>query len=189
MFILIETLSLPQIMSKRILFYGIAFGSLLALTTFIYFENKLFNDFLQDTIISKIVPIIIQIIGVGLCIAAIKKAENGYITLGRAGFAGLMVSLVMGIMSSFFYFTYTKSKPNVLVEMKQSYLDRTMEFFNKPENKKQISEKDLKDKLKAYDYYMTSNQQMKLEMFKTMSVGLFIAGAFAFMLKRDPPNA
>ncbi len=173
-------------MTKRIFLYGFAFGSLLALSTFIYFENQLYKDFLQDTLGGKILPIIIQMVGVGLAIVAVKKSEGNYITMARAGFVGLMISIVMGIFSSFFYYVYTNQKPEKLLALKDAYKYRTAQVYEKPENKGKISEKDFNEKIKAIDYYYVPSQQMKLEMFRIMSVALIAAGAFGFMLKREP---
>jgi hypothetical protein len=173
-------------MTRKILLYGFAFGSLMFLTTYIYFENQLYTALTQDFLVGKIIPIIIQMIGVGLVIASIKKSEGGYITMGRAGFSGLICSIVMGIVSSFFYFIYVKQKPEMLENAKQSYQERSKAFYEK--NKKEITEKELEEKLTALDFYYTANQQTKLDLYRVLGVGLLAAGSFGLMLQKDPPE-
>ena len=173
-------------MTRKILLYGFAFGSLMFLTTYIYFENKLYTELTQDFLIGKIVPIIIQMIGVGLVIASIKKSEGGYITMGRAGFTGLICSIVMGIVSSFFYYIYVNQKPEMLESAKSSYQERSKAFYEK--NKEQITEEELEEKLTALDFYYTAPQQTKLDLYRVLGVGLLAAGSFGLMLQKNPPE-
>lgn len=173
-------------MARKILLYGFAFGSLMFLTTFIYFENHLYTALMQDLLISKILPILIQMAGVGLVIASIKKSEGGYLTMGRAGFSGLMCSIVMGVVSSFFFYLYIHQKPEVLESAKNSYKERSTIAYEKHKDK--VSKEDLEGKLTALDYYYTANQQTKLDLYRVLGVGLLAAGSFGLMLHKAPPE-
>ena len=174
-------------MVKKIFLYGFAFGSLMFLCNFIFFENELYKNLTQDIVVGKVLPILIEMAGIGLLIASIRKSEGGIISTGRAGFIGILGSIVMGIVASFMGFVYLNNNPHQLAAAKKSYVERSMAAYEK--NKDKVTKEEFDGKIKALDFYYTPQQQTKLDLYRVLGVGLLAAGSFGLMLAREPKNA
>jgi len=168
--------------------YGFAFGSLIALTTFIYFERQMFNDVVAETILIRLLPVIIQVAGIWLVIKAIRKANEGYIHVGRAVFSGIITSVVMAIVANVFFYSYVNRNPMAMEQLKDSIKARTLNFANKPENANKLEEDYLGKRYKAIDGTYTIKNHMKGDMVGYLGIGLVMSISFGMMLQKDPPT-
>lgn len=167
--------------------YGFAFGSLIALTTFIYFERQMYNDVVAETILIRLLPILIQVAAIWLVIKAIRKANDGHIHVGRAVFSGIMTSVVMAIIANVFFYSYVNRNPMAMEELKDSIKARTLDFASKPGNAEKLEKDYLKNRYKAIDGTYTIKNHMKGDMVGYLGIGLVMSISFGMMLQKDPP--
>jgi len=167
--------------------YGFAFGSLITLTTFIYFERQMYNNVVTETILIRLLPVLIQVAGIWLVIKAIRKANEGHIHVGRAVFSGIITSVVMAVIANVFFYSYVNRNPMALEQLKDSIKARTLNFANKPGNAAKLEETYLENRYKAIDETYTIRNHIKGDMVGYLGIGLIMSISFGMMLQKDPP--
>ena len=169
-------------MSRKILIYGFAFASLICLSTFIYFENHMYNDFTNDMLIGRLAPIIILVAGIWLLIRSLKKSSPLGLSIGRIGFSGMLFTAVVCIVWPVFYYAYTQKNPGVLPAVKEAIMQRKLDLYE--EKKEEISEEELAETQKNLDTVFTQKMQIRTTIFMLFSMGILASSGMALVMGR-----
>ena len=170
-------------MSRKILIYGFAFASLICLSTYIYFENQMYQTFWNDMIIGRIAPIVILILGIWLLIRSLKKSSDHGMSIGRIGFSGMLFTAVVCIVWPVFFYAYTQKKPAALPAVKEAIMEKKIELYE--QNKQEIPEEELAETRKNLDTVFTQKMQIRATIFMLFSMGILASSGLALIMGRN----
>jgi len=169
-------------MARKILIYGVAFASLMCLTTFIYFENQLYKTFTQYMIVGNVIPLIILILGILFLNLSLRKNSERGMSVGRIGFNGMLFTAVVCIVWPVFYFAYTQKNPEAIENVKESIVQRKLAFAKA--NSKEIKPKEIEETREDLDKVFTQKMQIRTTIFMYFSIGILASSGLALLMGR-----
>ncbi len=167
-------------MNKKLLLYGLAFGSASAAVSFIYLSTAAYK---QSTVLHFILifseAIIIPSFGIYLFYKSMKTTHLNQFTIGRAIFLGFFLSIIMSSAVSLVFSYILQFQPELIENLLRfktvSIQKRAIEYEWKPEN--------LKGALESLDYSNSSRGQFVQQLFLGASRGLFLSSIIAYVMK------
>lgn len=169
-------------MARKILIYGFAFASLMCLTTFIYFENQLYKTFTQYFIVGNVIPLLILILGILFLNLSLRKTSPNGMSVGRIGFNGMLFTAVVCIVWPVFYFAYTQKKPEAIAHVKETILQRKIDFA--AANAKEVTPKEIEETKADLDKVFTQKMQIRSSIFMYFSIGILASSGLALIMGR-----
>ena len=167
-------------MSKKLLIYGLAFGSAAAALSYIYMIYVAFNPNLSVHLISVLGEvIIIPGTAIFLFLRSTKQNNQDEFVIGRAIFLGFFLSLIISSSVSLLYSYIAQFRPEII----NSFIDIKVNQLSKNVSFKQLSEKDRLDNLKDLKDSYTVGGQFISQLYLGAARGLFLSAIIAFILK------
>ena len=167
-------------MSKKILIYGLAFGSAAAALSYIYMSYVAFNPNLSIHLISVLAEfIIIPGTAIFLFLRSMKQSKQDEFFIGRAIFFGFFLSLIISSSVSLFFSYIAQFRPEIIngfIDLKVNQLLKS-DFFAK------LSSKDQLDNINAVKDSYSVAGQFKYQLYLGAARGLFLSAIIAFILR------
>jgi hypothetical protein len=181
-------------MSKKLLIYGLAFGSASAALSYIYMTSAVYKQPGAVHLISILSEfLIIPGVAIFLFLKAFKKENSENFTIGKAVFMGFFLSVIISAAVSLIYSYVSQFKPAYIAQL----IDyRTNSYANSEAALKIKAEKGAveyqKDVAKFTDYLKTQVYTMRAQfisqLFTGASRGLFLSALFAYILRPKTPK-
>lgn len=167
-------------MNKKLLLYGLAFGSASAAISFIYLSTAAFK---QPVVLQLILilseSILIPAIGIYLFYKSMKVTHLEQFTIGRAIFLGFFLSIIMSSAVSLVFSYVLQFQPELianLLSFKTVLIEkRAIQSAWKPE--------ELAGALESLNYSNSSRGQFVNQLFLGASRGLFLSSIIAYVMK------
>jgi hypothetical protein len=167
-------------MSKKLLIYGLAFGSATAALSYIYMVAVASSPNGWQHLIAVLGEfLILPGTGIFLFLKSFKKQSPEQFMLGRAVFLGFFLSIIIGASVSLLYSYVSQFRPEIiaqLVDIKTNQF-KTSKFFST------LSEKDVQLKYQEIKDNYTVRSQFIYQLFLGGSRGLFLSAIFAYFMK------
>lgn len=104
-------------MSKKVMLYGTAFGSLAAAAFFVYYSKQLY---LSDNAIGVLLPhlalLITAIMGVIMCVRSINKDSKNTATLSQLILSGLITGTIICLIVTIIHAYVLKAHPSMMAQ-------------------------------------------------------------------------
>lgn len=167
-------------MSKKLLVYGLAFGSASAALSYIYMV-KVSNtkDLWLHLIAISGEFLIIPGIAIFLFLKAMKEANPSEFLIGKAVFLGFFLSVMISATVSLFYSYITQFRPEIV----GSFIAIKIDQFQKSKFYSTLSPKDIQDNITAIKESYSVSGQFKYQLYLGAARGLFLSAIIAFILK------
>src|SRR5690606_16578491 len=125
-------------MSKKLLIYGVAFGSASAALSYIYLVSAIYKGGVAAQLLSVLSELfVIPAIAIILLLKSIKTENPDTFTMGRAIFAGFLVSIMISATVSLLFSYVAQFKPEVI----SALMDYKEQLFRANETFKSLSPK------------------------------------------------
>jgi hypothetical protein len=167
-------------MSKKLLLYGLAFGSATAALSYIYLVDIVYMQNMTVHIISIFSEIIlIPGLAIFFFLRAIKSSNPEQFMLGRAIFTGFFLSVIIGATVSLMFSYVVSFKPEIIARL----VDYRIQGLKAALDNKTITAKDYENALGNVKNAYTTGSQFGLQLFIGASRGLFLSAIFAYFMK------
>ena len=167
-------------MSKKLLIYGLAFGSATAALSYIYMVSVAMSPNAWQHIVAVLGEfLILPGVGIFLFLKAFKKQNPEEFMLGRAVFLGFFLSIIIGASVSLLFSYVSQFRPEIiarLVDLKTSQFKASKFYAQMPAADIQTKFQEIKD---TY----TVKSQFIYQLFLGGSRGLFLSAIFAYFMK------
>jgi hypothetical protein len=167
-------------MNKKLLIYGIAFGSACAALSFLYFSTAAYKGSFGLQlffILSELV--IIPVTAIYLYFKALKKAVPEEFTMGRAVFQGFILSVIIGAAVSLLFSYLLQFRPELIAQI----LDFKFEKMNLQAKQLNKTPEEVSNMMKNIQYAYSSKGQFVNQLFLGASRGLFFSAIIAYLMK------
>lgn len=123
-------------MSKKVLLFGTAFGSLSGAALFIYFSKHLYlSDSVWGMMFFFLTLIIATIVGVALCVISINRDSENKATLSQLILSGLITGTIICLITSIIHGYILEGQSHLMTHfldfresaMRKGYAERNME--------------------------------------------------------------
>ncbi|MDI1235009.1 MAG: DUF4199 family protein [bacterium] len=167
-------------MSKKILIYGLAFGSACAALEYLFYTNGIYKDMgLTRFLVMLSEYILIPVFGIFVFIKSYRDSNPEQFVLGKVVFMGFFVSIIIGSSISLLF--------SYLVQFKPFYINDAIAFY---ENQFKASKaglkrtpEEMKTALENIKYNFSASQQFIFHLFLGGSRGLFFSAIFGYFLR------
>jgi hypothetical protein len=167
-------------MSKKILIYGLAFGSACAALNYIYTTSAIYKSSgLSNVIFVLSEFMIVPAIGIFLFIKAYRDANPEQFTLGRAVFMGFFVSIMIGCSVSLLFSYFLTFKPQFITDL----IDYRINLAKIDAVKLHKTPVQLNTAIENIKYAYNPTQQFVSNIFMGASRGLFFSAIFGYFLR------
>jgi uncharacterized membrane protein len=167
-------------MSKKLLIYGLAFGSATAALSYIYMVSVAMSPNAWQHIIAVLGEfLILPGVGIFLFLKAFKKQNPEEFMLGRAVFLGFFLSIIIGASVSLLFSYVSQFRPEIiarLVDLKTGQF-KASKFYS------QMPAADIQTKFQEIKETYTVRSQFVYQLFLGGSRGLFLSAIFAYFMK------
>lgn len=167
-------------MSKKLLIYGLAFGSASAALSYIYMIYIALNPNIWVHLISVLGEfIIIPGTAIYLFLKAVKLNNPEEFLIGKAVFLGFFLSVIISSSVSLFFSYIAQFRPEIIqgfIDLKVNQLVKT-DFFSK------LAKKDQLDNINAVKESYSVGGQFKYQLYLGAARGLFLSAIIAFILR------
>lgn len=167
-------------MSKKLLIYGLAFGSACAAISFVYFSAAVYKQslFIQSIfIISE--WLLLPIIAISLFFRSIKEMNPDSFTMGRAVFTGFLLSIIMSAAVSLVFTYILQFKPELIAQI----IDFKNGLILIKAKKMNRTPEEIKNALDNIKFAYNSSAQFINQIFLGASRGLFFSAIIAYIMK------
>ncbi len=167
-------------MSKKLLIYGLAFGSATAALSYIYMVSIATTNNIPQLVIAILSEaIVIPAIAIFLFLRSVKKEQPEQFMLGRAIFLGFFLSIIIGASVSLLYSYVAQFRPEVIGRM----VDYKINQFKGAEVFKQFNAKEAADKIQEIRDSYSVTGQFVFQLFFAAARGLFLSAIIAFFMR------
>ena len=167
-------------MSKKLLIYGLAFGSATAALSYIYMVSVAMSPNAWQHIIAVLGEfLILPGVGIFLFLKSFKKQNPEEFMLGRAVFLGFFLSIIIGASVSLLFSYVSQFRPEIiarLVDLKTGQF-KASKFYS------QMPAADIQTKFQEIKDTYTVKSQFIYQLFLGGSRGLFLSAIFAYFMK------
>jgi len=166
-------------MSKKLLIYGLAFGSAAAAMSYIYMQNYALRPSNKLQIIPLIGEFLIPLIAMTLFLRMVKKSNPEEFFIGKAIFLGFFLSIIISSSVSLFFSFMVQYNPdiiNILIEQK-------LQNVRKGIAHEKLNAKEILELENGIRQTYTVSYQFKEELFLGASRGLFLSAIIALFLR------
>jgi len=167
-------------MSKKLLIYGLAFGSATAALSYIYMVSVAMSPNAWQHIVAVLGEfLILPGVGIFLFLKSFKKQNPEEFMLGRAVFLGFFLSIIIGASVSLLFSYVSQFRPEIiarLVDLKTGQF-KASKFYS------QMPAADIQTKFQEIKDTYTVRSQFIYQLFLGGSRGLFLSAIFAYFMK------
>lgn len=172
-------------MSKKILIYGLAFGSACAAMSYLYYTTAIYKESFSVFIIySLLESILLPALGIYMFVKAYRDTDPAKFTIGRSVFMGFMVSIIIGCSVSLLFSYLLKYKPYLINDM----IDFRINGVKKAAVTMKKTPEELKNAIDNIKYSGNPTQQFLTQLFLGGSRGLFFSAIFAYFMQPKKNN-
>lgn len=176
-------------MSKKLLIYGLAFGSASAALSYIYLTSAVYKTSGWIQLFSILGEfLIIPAIGIYLFLKSFKSENTEQFTIGRAVFMGFFLSIIISAAVSLLFSYIYQFKPAYIAQIMDFKISiyRNSEMAIKIKQQSGVTEyeKDISNftKYLKTDVYSIRSQFVS-QLFTGASRGLFLSAIFAYLMR------
>ncbi len=167
-------------MSKKILIYGLAFGSACAALNYIYTTSSIYSGSSAVNLLFILGEfLLIPAVGIFLFIKSYRDSNPSQFTIGRAVFMGFFVSIMIGCAVSLLFSYFLTFKPQFITDLINYRVG--LAKVSAVELKKTPLE--LQTAIDNINYVYNPTQQFVSQLFMGASRGLFFSAIFAYILR------
>ncbi|MCC6817816.1 MAG: DUF4199 domain-containing protein [Bacteroidia bacterium] len=167
-------------MSKKLLIYGLAFGSATAALAYIYLVSIVYSPDLWKHLVEFISELlIVPGIGIYLFLRDFKKTSPEEFMLGRVVFLGFILSIIIGASVSLLYSYVHSYNPGVIARM----VDLKINSFKTSKYFTQFSAQEVEQKLQEIRDMYNVRTVFVDQLFRGGARGLFLSAVFGFFMK------
>lgn len=167
-------------MSKKILIYGLAFGSACAALNYIYTTSAIYKE---SNIVNLLFILgeflIIPAVGIFLFIKSYKDTAQEKFMMGRAVFLGFFVSIIIGCTVSLLFSYFLQFKPQFITDL----INYRIGLAKASAVKLHKTPEELNNAIENIKYTYNPTQQFITNLFMGASRGLFFSAIFAYFLR------
>lgn len=174
-------------MSKKILIYGLAFGSLSAALSYIYFTSSVYKNGMGVNLFFMLSEfIIIPTIAIWLFLKSYKAERPDEFIMGRTIFLGFFISVMISATVSLLF--------SYLLHFKPFYVEQLIQYKIKLINESGIDLKKTPAEIKAakenIEFSYTGKAQLTNQLFTGAARGLLVSAIISFLMKAkmNPAN-
>ncbi len=167
-------------MSKKLLIYGLAFGSAAAALSYIYMIKVAFRPdlWMHLTAIAGEF-LIIPGLAIYLFLKALKNSKPEEFVMGRAIFLGFFLSIMISASVSLFYSYISQFRPDIILAFTELKIDQ----FKKSNFISKLNAKEIDENINAIRESYSVGGQFKYQLYLGAARGLFLSAIIAFILK------
>lgn len=167
-------------MSKKILIYGLAFGSACAALNYIYTTSAIYkNSGIMNLIFVLGESLIIPAIGIYLFLKAFKQETPEMFTLGKAVFLGFFVSIMIGCTVSLLISYFMQFKPHLINDL----INYKIEMAKADAIRLKKTPEELNNRIANIRFGYSGSQQFIFQLIMGGSRGLFFSSIFAYFMR------
>ncbi|MDP2174589.1 MAG: DUF4199 domain-containing protein [Bacteroidota bacterium] len=167
-------------MNKKLLLYGVAFGSACAALSFLYFSTAAYTKPMSLQlffILSEL--IIIPVTAITLYFKSLKANLPEEFTMGRAVFHGFMLSVIISAAVSLLFSYLLQFRPELIAQI----LDFKFTKIKLQAVQLKKSQEEVNNMMANINYAYSSKGQFVNQLFLGASRGLFFSAIIAFIMK------
>jgi uncharacterized membrane protein len=167
-------------MSKKLLIYGLAFGSATAALAYIYMVSIVYSPDLWKHLLEFFAEmLLVPGLGMYLFIRDFKKKNPEEFILGRVVFLGFLLSIIIGASVSLLYSYIHTYDPAIIARMVDLKINsfKSSKFFSK------FTPKEVEEKIQEIKDMYNVRTVFIDQMFRGGARGLFLGAIFGFFMK------
>lgn len=167
-------------MSKKLLIYGLAFGSATAALSYIYMVSVVYSPDLWKHLVAFFSELlIVPGIGIYLFLRDFKKSAPDEFILGRTVFLGFLLSIIIGASVSLLYSYVHSFNPGIIAKMVDMKINsfKTSKYFSK------FTAKEAEEKVQEIRDMYSIRAVFIDQLFRGGARGLFLSAIFGFIMK------
>lgn len=167
-------------MSKKLLIYGLAFGSATAALSYIYIVSIVYSPDLWKHLLEFFTELlVVPGIGMFLFIRSIKNTNPEEFIMGRVVFLGFLLSVIIGASVSLLYSYIHTFQPELIVRMVDLKINsfKSSKFFNN------FTPKEVDEKIEEIRSIYNVRAVFVDQLFKGGARGLFLSAIFGYFMK------
>jgi|GEM_PF-1818312 len=167
-------------MSKKLLIYGLAFGSASAALSYIYMLKVAFRPDLWMHLVAIAGEfIIIPGAAIFLFLKAVKQDNPEEFMIGRAVFLGFFLSLIISSSVSLLFSYIAQFRPEII----NGFIDMKIGQFKSSKFISRLTPKEVEENIEAIRASYSVGGQFKYQLYLGAARGLFLSAITAFILK------
>lgn len=167
-------------MSKKILIYGLAFGSACAALNYIYTTSAIYKE---SGIVNMLFILgeflLIPAAGIFLFVKSFRDTDPEKYTIGKAVFLGFFVSIMIGCSVSLLFSYFLQFKPQFITDL----INYRIGLAKQSAVKLHKTPEELQTAIENIKYAYNPTQQFVSQLFMGASRGLFFSAIFAYFLR------
>lgn len=172
-------------MSKKILIYGLAFGSACAALNYIYTTSAIYRDSgLVNLLFILGELILIPATGIFLFIKSFRDENPEKFTLGKAVFLGFFVSIMIACSVSLLFSYFLQFKPQFITDL----INYRIGLARVSAAKLHKTPEELNAAIENIKYAYNPTQQFVSQLFMGAARGLFFSAIFAYFMRPKQPK-
>lgn len=167
-------------MSKKLLIYGLAFGSASAALSYVYIAKVVFSSSVPLHLVFVLSEfLLVPAIGIFMFLKAMKAQNPEGFIMGKALFMGFFLSIIIAASVSLLYSYLNQFKPEMIAQL----VDLKIAAMKRNPHAKEWTPKEMEEGIKAIrdSYSVSSHFVMQLSWGGAR--GLFFAAIFAYFMK------
>lgn len=173
-------------MSKKILIYGLAFGSACAALNYIYTTSAIYKGSSSANLIFILGEfLVIPAVGIFLFLKSYRDSNPEQFTIGKAVFLGFFVSIMIGCAVSLLFSYFLTFKPQFITDL----INYRVNIAKVDAGRLHKTPEELKNAIDNIHYTYNPTQQFVSQLFMGGSRGLFFSAIFAYILRPKTKKA
>lgn len=163
-------------MLKKVLLYGLSFGSASAALLLIQYFNGLYRERSLATALPVLGSVAISILSVVLVIRSLRRENPGGLVMGKALFAGLLTSALLASVTVLAYDYLLKNQPAIIEDYRKLLVERVKAAGKDAANF-------------DVDAYMSFSSFLRWQFSMNLSIGMLVASATFLISSRGNSRA
>jgi uncharacterized membrane protein len=167
-------------MSKKLLIYGLAFGSAAAALSYIYMVNIAGSKQLWLHLISIFGEfLIIPGVAIYMFLKSLKQSNPEEFLLGKSIFLGFILSVIIASSVSLFYSYMAQFNPELI----NGFIALKIEQLKQNTSVSKLTAKELEENITAIRESYSTAGQFRYQLYLGAARGLFLSAVIAYMMK------
>jgi hypothetical protein len=163
-------------MLKKVMLYGLSFGSASAALLLIQYFNGLYRDRTLASSLPVLGSVVISILSVVLVIRALRRENPGSLMMGKALFAGLLTSALLASVTVLAYEYLLENHPAIMNDYRNLLAERVKAAGKDAANF-------------DVDAYMSFGSFLRWQFSMNLSIGMLVASATFLISSRGNGRA
>lgn len=167
-------------MSKKLLIYGLAFGSAAAAVSYLYIVSIVFKTDLASHLISILTEaLVIPGVAIFFFLRSLKTADPDQFMLGKAVFLSFFLSIIIGASVSLLFSYLTQFRPELIARM----INLKISDFNSSKFFSKFTAKEVAQKHQEIKDAYSVTSQFIYQLFFGGARGLFLGAIIGYFMK------